>query len=168
MSMIRMDIESIVVGNGPMSSLVILRPRHSSLKDGQNQLPICIGTAEAGAIGMSLEGVAHTRPLTHELFKTALKTLGAKITSISIYKVEGTTFFASLHLLTSQNERKALDCRPSDAIALALQAHAPIFVDSDVLVTASFPDFTSVKKDEQSRELKKFHAFINSVSPDDF
>lgn len=166
--MIRMDIESIVVGNGPMSSLVILRPRHSSLKDGQTQLPICIGTAEAGAIGMSLESVPHNRPLTHELFKTALKTLGAKITSVSIYKVEGTTFFASLHLLTPQNERKALDCRPSDAIALALQAHAPIFVDSDVLVTASFPDFKAVKKDEQSRELKKFHTFINSVSPEDF
>ena len=168
MSMVRMDIESIVVGNGPATSLITLRPRHSSSPYAQTQLPIRISMTEASAIGLGVDNMPHQRPLTPDLLQAVITQLGATVTSVTISKVEGPTFFASVHLLTANKERKAIDCRPSDAVALAVRTKAPIFAESDVLMTASYPDFKTIKKDEQEKELAEFHSFIEGLSPEDF
>ena len=75
MSMVRMDIESIVVGNGPATSLITLRPRHSSSPYAQTQLPIRIGMTEASAIGMGVDNIPHQRPLTHDLLQAVITQL---------------------------------------------------------------------------------------------
>lgn len=167
MALIRMDIQSIVVGGGPMASLVVLKPRHDD-ETATTQLPIRIGTFEAAAISMGVEGRAHKRPMTHDLLNSVIRQLGATLTSVVITRVQGTTFYAQLQLVTSSGENLSIDSRPSDAIALAIRSHKPIFAESQVLDTATLPDFDSVERDEREREAEAFHDFVENLSPEDF
>ena len=166
MALIRMDIQSIVVGGGPVTSLVVLKPRHGETTS--TQLPIRIGTFEAAAISMGVEASAHKRPMTHDLLNSVIRDLGATLTSVVINRVSGTTFYAQLCLVTSTGESVSVDARPSDAIALAVRSHKPIFADEKVLETATMPDFESVERDERQREAEAFHDFVENLRPDDF
>lgn len=168
MTQVRMDIETIVVGGGPVASMVVLRPRNPRLTDGNLQLPIQIGLAEASAISTGMDDSTNHRPFTHDLLKNVVSELGSTISSVGIDRVEGATFFAHVTLIRSDGEHINVDARPSDAIALAVRTKAPIFVNSDVLETAAYPDFTTVRKDEEERELKEFHDFVETLSPEDF
>ena len=178
MSLVRVDVETIVVGGGPIASLVVLKPRKAATDDEVAEgaedapqfqpLPIRLGVTEAAAIGMGVDNSLATRPMTHDLFLSVVRDLGASVQSAAITGVQGTTFYASLNLVLGDGQRMAVDARPSDAIALALRAKAPIFVDADVLRTASCPDFEAVQRDENKRSLEEFQAFLENVSPEDF
>lgn len=165
MALIRMDIQSVVVGAGPIASVVVLKPRHG---DSLAKLPIKIGTFEAAAISMGVEGRSRKRPMTHDLLQETITSLGASVTSIVINDVQGTTFFAQLCLRSDAGEAICVDARPSDALALAVRAHAPIFAESNVLSTATLPDFGSIERDEREREAEAFHEFVEGLTPDDF
>lgn len=106
--------------------------------DEDRVLPIFIGAPEAQSIAQALEGEAFPRPLTHDLFKTALETLGAEVVRVQIVHVEEQTFHANLVLLAGGDEIE-LDARPSDAIALAVRFDAPILVRQDIWDSASTP-----------------------------
>ena len=166
MASVRMDIQSIVVGGGPVTSLVVLKPRHGETTS--TQLPIRIGTFEAAAISMGVEARAHKRPMTHDLLNNVIRDLGATLTSVVINRVSGTTFYAQLRLVTAAGEAISVDARPSDAIALAVRSHKPIFADEKVLETATMPDFDAVERDERQREAEAFHDFVENLKPDDF
>ena len=116
MALIRMDIQSVVVGAGPVASVVVLKPRHG---DSLAKLPIKIGTFEAAAISMGVEGRARKRPMTHDLLQNTINSLGAIVVSVVINNVQGTTFFAQLCLRNAAGETVYVDARPSDALALA-------------------------------------------------
>lgn len=165
--MIRMDVETVVVGAGPVASLVVLRPR-DIIKSDSRVLPIRIGTVEASSIGMAVDGTEHKRPMTHDLLRDVILALGASVTSISIVRVEGTTFFAQVCITDSEGCHHTLDSRPSDAIALAVRCKAPIFATEEVMQVASYPDFNAVEKDEENKELAEFHDFVENLAPDDF
>ncbi len=141
-----MDIQTVVVGGGPVASLIVLRTRKPDADGSVTQLPIRIGAVEATAISMGVDG-AH----------------GGRISD-----VEGTTFFAQVALRTDSGRAVQVDARPSDAIALAVRVDAPLFAEESVLEAATLPDFASVEKDEEKQELEKFHAFVEGLSPDDF
>ena len=100
-------------------------------EDGEEVLPIWIGHAEGVAIELQLKGESFERPLTHDLLKTTLECLGATVAKVAITELRDNTFFARVHL-QRENEVFALDARPSDSIALALKAGAPILVARDV------------------------------------
>jgi bifunctional DNase/RNase len=109
-------------------------------KDGENRvLPIIIGPYEAEAIRMKVKGITPPRPLTHDLLGSTIKELGAKLEGIIIDKLSEGIFFAKLKIVTREGEEVKIDARPSDAIALALRANVPIFVDEEVidLITAN-------------------------------
>lgn len=163
-----MDIESVVVGSGPLPSLVVLRPRDEQDGSPELQLPIRIGSIEATAISMGVNLREGRRPMTHDLLVSSIEVLGASCSSVRIVGVEGTIFFAQVELLRDDGGQVFVDARPSDAIALAVRAEAPIFAEEDVLSVAALPDFRSVEKDEQERELAEFHEFVESLSPEDF
>ena len=91
MTQVRMDIETIVVGGGPVASMVVLRPRNPRLTDGNLQLPIQIGLAEASAISMGMDDSTNHRPFTHDLLKNVVSELGSTISSVGIDRVEGAT-----------------------------------------------------------------------------
>lgn len=167
MSLIRMDIQAVVVGGGSVSSLVVLKP-HSKHAHATTKLPIRIGSVESAAISMGVDGQTRPRPMTHDLMLSTINALGATLTGISINDVHGTTFYAQLRLLKPDGEQVLVDSRPSDAIALAVRAGVPIFAEEQVLDVAGLPDFGAVKEEEQREEMDRFHDFVENLSPDDF
>lgn len=166
MSLVRMDIQSVVVGAGPVSSVVVLVPRHTA--DTSVKLPIRIGSVEAMALSMGVDGRPQKRPMTHDLLRSVIEQLGASVASVLITNVQDTTFYAQLCLKTATGESMSVDARPSDALALAVRVHAPIFAEEAVLGTAALPDFAAVERNEREREAEAFHDFVESLSPEDF
>lgn len=165
MTLIRMDIQTVIVGGGPVSSLVILRTRTG---DKDVQLPIRIGAIEAAAISMGVNGSPSRRPMTHDLLLSAIKALDAALESVIIAKVEGTTFFARLNIRLANDELRLVDARPSDALALAVRTGTPIFASEDVVDAATLPDFSAVEETERRHSLEEFHSFVENLSPSDF
>ena len=165
---IRMDIQSIVVGGGPLASLVVLKPRQED-EQRLGKLPIRIGSFEAAAISMGIDPSKSTkRPMTHDLLRSVIQSLDATLARVVITHVQDTIFYAQLQLTASSGETLWVDARPSDAVALAVRMHAPIFADERVLTTAALPDFESVERDEREREAAAFHEFVEGLSPEDF
>jgi uncharacterized protein len=105
--------------------------------NGNRRLPIIIGAFEAQAIALEIEGIKPPRPLTHDLLKQIIDNLGASVIEILVDELRENTFYAKiiLDVSTLTNE---IDARPSDAIALAVRAQAPIFVAESVMETAAF------------------------------
>ncbi|MBC5826029.1 MAG: bifunctional nuclease family protein [Candidatus Eremiobacteraeota bacterium] len=134
------------------------------LKDMEDKryLPILIGPFEATAIALALEGQQVPRPLSHDLMKAILDNLNAKLTKIIIHDIKDSTFFAKL-VVESAGENQEIDARPSDCIALALRADAPIFVTDKIVLEESVYD----KKSEEE-EMQRFHKYIEGLKPSDF
>ncbi|MFA4983729.1 MAG: bifunctional nuclease family protein [Candidatus Omnitrophota bacterium] len=126
--MLEMELNKIVIDEKRHDQLIVLKE-----KNGSRVLPIVIGLAEASAIKLKISGFNPPRPLTHDLFYSAIENLDAAVERIIIDKLEDSTFHAKLVLKTSSGENKVIDARPSDSIALAVRARAPIFVEDEVL-----------------------------------
>ena len=163
----RMDIEGVVVGGGPVASLLLLRT-HEGPGERALRLPIRIGRVEATAISMGTHPRHGGRPMTHDLLASTLSALGARCASVRVMAVQGTTFFAQLEPVREDGEHVYVDARPSDAVALAVRAGVPVYAEESVLATAALPDFQGVERDERAAELEEFHAFVESLSPEDF
>lgn len=104
---------------------------------GSRRLPIIIGQAEAQAIALELEGIKPPRPLSHDLMKSIIDNLGGTLLRVLINELRENTYYAQLVIdLSSLNIE--IDARPSDAIALAIRAQAPIYVSDSVMDSASF------------------------------
>lgn len=177
MTLLRADIETIVVGQGPVSSLMVLKVRpekeegvapKAQISRRTQPLPIRIGSAEAAGIGMLLQNQKNRRPMTFDLMGEILDVLEIRVDSSDIARVEGATFFARINLARKDGTIISLDARPSDAIALALKKHAPIFVDEKVLETASLPDFDKVKRQQDQVNMQEFQQFVQTIHPEDF
>ena len=126
--LVQMEVSKIRIDERRGEQVVVLKER-----DGNRLLPIIIGISEVTAIKMKISGIQPPRPLTHDLLESTVTQLGAKLTRIIINKLEFNTFFAKLVLQTKEGGVEEVDARPSDSIALALRAEAPIFVAEDVL-----------------------------------
>lgn len=127
-NLVEMEISKIRIDERRGEQVVVLKERN-----GHRFLPIIIGISEVTAIKMKISGIQPPRPLTHDLFKDTIAQLGATLKRVVITKLEFNTFFASLVLETKDGQRREVDARPSDSIAVALRADAPIFVSEDVL-----------------------------------
>lgn len=124
---IEMFVGGLVLDPSTQAPIVILKD-----ETGQVTLPIWIGIAEATSIASAIKQVAMARPLTHDLMYSVLLDLGVTVERIVITELRESTYFAEMVL--RQGDRALIqDCRPSDAIALALRASAPIFVTDQVL-----------------------------------
>jgi bifunctional DNase/RNase len=128
-------IEVVVAGLGiaPPSStpLLLLKER-----DGERVLPIGIGTQEAQAIAMPLQGIRPPRPMTHDVFAEVIANLGGYLRRVEVPSLADNTFHARL-LLVQDGQEQVIDIRPSDAVALAVRTETPIFVAEDVFDRAS-------------------------------
>jgi bifunctional DNase/RNase len=105
-------------------------------------LPIWVGVFEANAIALEIEKVAPPRPMTHDLLKNVLLGLGATVERIVVTELRNDTFLAAI-FATRDGKPVVIDARPSDAIALAMRADAPIFVEEKVLMTARIAENNS-------------------------
>lgn len=122
-------------------------------------LPIMIGLFEAQSIAMAISGEDIGRPLTHDLLLSVIEETGSELVRIEVTKLSERTFYALLHI-EHDGEIIEIDARPSDAIAIALRADAPIFVAEEVLAKAQVIDET-VEHDEQ--DLEKFKDLLGSL-----
>jgi bifunctional DNase/RNase len=111
------------------------------LRDDQNHrlLPIVVGSNEAQAIALHLEKIIPPRPLTHDLMRNLLDSIDARIARVVVNDLRDSTYYALIALKWDGNQQE-VDARPSDAIALALRLHAPIFVDEKVMRRAAIKD----------------------------
>ena len=153
---IEMTIKGLMIDPITNMPIVILRDR-----EGQRVLPIWVGAFEANAIALQIENVTTPRPMTHDLLKNVIRDLKADIQKIVVSDLKENTFYALIYLLVN-GEPMAIDARPSDAIALALRASAPIYVEDSVIDNAKTLDLAPEKGG--SERLQKW---LESLDPDD-
>jgi bifunctional DNase/RNase len=125
--MIEVEVSRIIIDEQRREQVVVLKE-----KDGNRLLPIVVGTPEAAAIRMQLNGFIPPRPLTHDLMSSLMQMLGVTLERIVIDKLIDNTFHAKLYLKTSDNGLKILDARPSDSIALAVRTKSALFIEDTV------------------------------------
>ena len=125
--MIEVEVASLGLDKASNTPVVILKE-----VEGERMLPIWIGPGEASAIAMELAGIKFSRPLTHDLLNTVVRTMGSELVRVVITKVVDNTYYASL-VFRRNGEVITIDSRPRDSVALALRASAPIFADGELL-----------------------------------
>lgn len=125
--LVRVEVSSLGLDKSSNTPVVILKE-----VEGERLLPIWIGPAEASAIAMELAGIKFSRPLTHDLVNTIVGSLGSELVRVLITRVEENTYFATL-LFRRNGEMISIDSRPSDSVALALRASAPIYAAEGLL-----------------------------------
>ncbi len=126
--MIELVLSKIKVDETRNEQVIVFKER-----EGTRFLPVVIGIAEVNAIKMKLSGVKPPRPLTHDLLLEMMDQLGAKLQKVVIDKLQHNTFYATLHLARNDGGTVTVDARPSDSVALALRAAAPIFAAEEVI-----------------------------------
>jgi bifunctional DNase/RNase len=136
--------------------------------EGNKFLPIWIGHPEAAAILMKLQSQAPPRPMTHDLMSELLEQLEAQVVRITVTELRENTFYAQITVQQDGREIE-IDSRPSDAIALAIRAEAPIFA-ADRVIEESAIEFEGeeVDQDVLEAEVAKFKNFLDEVTPEDF
>ncbi|MCL6495274.1 MAG: DUF151 domain-containing protein [Ignavibacterium sp.] len=117
--------------------------------DGNRRLPIIIGQFEAQAIALEMEGIKPPRPLTHDLLKSVIDNLGGTVVEIIVNELRENTFYAKI-VLDVSGLTNEIDARPSDAIALAVRAEAPIYVTETVMEAASFIPTDEIEQETPS------------------
>ena len=154
--LIEMTIKGLMVDPVTNMPIVILKD-----KDGDRVLPIWVGIFEANAIALQIENIATPRPMTHDLLRNIITGFDGQVDRVVVSDLKENTFFAVIHL-TVHGERMAVDARPSDAIALALRARAPILVEETVIDSAKSLDITSEPADSD-----RLQRWLESLDPDE-
>jgi len=153
---VEMKIRTLMMDPVTQMPIVVLRDA-----TGNSILPIWVGVYEANAIALEIEKINTPRPMTHDLIKTLLHGMDARVDRIVVSDLKDDTFFAVIWL-EKDGEFISIDSRPSDALAIALRTDSPIFVDDSVLKNSRMSSNSEKGKDE---ELKKL---LENLNEEDF
>ncbi|MFH1059026.1 MAG: bifunctional nuclease family protein [Pseudomonadota bacterium] len=151
-----MIVQGLTIDPASNSPILILKE-----PEGERSLPIWIGLLEATAIASELEKVAFARPMTHDLLRNVITALDHSISKVEVVDLRDNTFYALVHLLGPAGGR-VIDARPSDAVALALRAEAPIYVALKVLDLAGGAEAGGGQDEDKWKEL------LEKMDPEDF
>ncbi|MCX7750341.1 MAG: bifunctional nuclease family protein [Candidatus Bipolaricaulota bacterium] len=121
------EVRALLLDPTTKTPVLLLKDRHSS-----KAMPIWIGEQEAMSIAIELQGQRFPRPLSHDLMKEILNTLGGNLERAVITSVKDSTYYASLVVRDASGTTRDIDARPSDAVALALRTKAPIYIEDSV------------------------------------
>ncbi len=159
--MVEMKVEGLTLD--PLTNMPII-----ILKDllSDKALPIWVGYFEANAIALEIEKINTPRPMTHDLLRSMISSLHAKVKHVLINDLKENTFFAVISVIQNGSDM-TIDSRPSDAIALALRTKSPIFVEDKVIEAAKkldLPDPNKIQDDEK----QQWKDWITSIKPQDF
>ena len=157
--MLEMKVRGLTLDPLANTALVILRDL-----EGTKALPIWVGIPEANAIALEIEQVPTPRPMTHDLIKNIVEGVRATVTRVVVNDLKDRTFYATI-FLSLQGQEVRIDARPSDAIAVALRAKAPIYVTLDVIERAGSIDLTGQDATEEPEKLKEW---LDNIKPEDF
>jgi len=152
--LIRVMVDRVTLDTSTSRFVVILKEENHN-----RWLPIVVGSSEAQAIALQLENIAPPRPLTHDLIRNLLSALDVKLERIVVNDLRDNTYYALLDISMGSDSYN-IDVRPSDAIALALRAQAPIFVEGNVMRQASITD-------EETQSQREIEDDIKSTAPED-
>lgn len=125
---IEVKIRGLMMDPSSGTPIIILKDVGS-----ETMLPIWVGAYEANAIALEIEKIAPQRPMTHDLLRNLIVEMGARVERVVVTELKDNTFYAVIEMRNREGESVALDARPSDAIALALRADCPIFVNEEVI-----------------------------------
>ena len=153
---IEMTIKGLMVDPVTNMPIIILRDQ-----EGQKVLPIWVGVFEANAIALQIENIQTPRPMTHDPLRNIIQDLQAAVEKIVVCDLKENTFYALIHPRTPAGQ-VAIDARPSDAIALALRARAPIFVEESVIDNAKPFDPGGEKPDTD-----RLQKWLENLDPDE-
>lgn len=160
MNMIEVKLDGLALDMTTNTPVVMLSP------EGLDKvLPIWIGHAEAWAIAMELSGVESSRPLTHDLIKRLVESFDAKVDRVEITELKEQTFFALIHLSIGE-EKRQIDARPSDSIALALKTGATIYVNQDLFTIS--PESGEAEKPPMPTDPESLRDRLRKINPEDF
>ncbi|MGB5219220.1 MAG: bifunctional nuclease family protein [Smithella sp.] len=160
--LIEMKISGLTIDPITNTPIVILKDMSNN-----KAIPIWIGLFEASAIATELENIVFPRPMTHDLFTEFLKSFDVTVTRIEIIDIRNNTFFANIYLIRNGQDF-VIDARPSDALAIALRMHAPIFVDENVIEKSRTIDFGIKLNDLDKLKGEKIKEFLENLSAEDF
>ena len=163
--MIEVVIDSIRISLISQHRIVLLRDM-----DGERQLPIWIGPCEAEAITIELQDMEIARPVTHDLLKNIISEMGGNVSHILINELREMVFYARL-FIDVDGTMLEVDCRPSDAIAVAVRAKVPIFVNEPVLDEAGIVPESDVEDEiglGDGESLDAFKDFVDTLDFEDF
>ncbi len=155
--MVRMKVKLVGLDQNTMLPVVVITDREE-----KGFIPILIGPAEAEAIRRVLVGEKYPRPLTHDLMKHLVDAFNAKVDRVVIHDLHDDTYYARIYLKTREGVTD-VDARPSDAIALALRADAPIYISEEVAAKALIEN-----KPIDDKEMEEFRKFLDNLTPEDF
>jgi bifunctional DNase/RNase len=157
-----MKVAGITVDPFTNTPIVLLKDA-----DEKDVLPIWIGLLEASSIATALENIETPRPMTHDLIKNILDSLGVKVLKIEVNDLKDNTYYALIHVDVNK-KRLVIDSRPSDAIAIALRTNAPIFVEESVIQRSAKVDLATQKEDKVVSESGDWEDILENLSQDDF
>jgi len=143
--MIEVEIDSVRVSLTNQQRIVILKQVNR-----ERYLPIWIGLYEAEAITIALQDIQVARPQTHDLLKTLIQTLNARLLQVEVISLSDDVFYGNL-ILDINGQKHQVDCRPSDALALAARTHVPIMVSLDVMTQAGISPEEDISDSESGK-----------------
>ena len=168
MNVIEVRVHGLILEQKTQQNIVILREI-----EGDRILPIWIGPAEAQAIRRFLAEEPFPRPLTHDLFQLVIEGLQARVSRVVIADLKESTFFASV-MIEREGQVLSIDARPSDSIAVALRAKAPIFVNEKLLQQPpqageeeETPE-TETREPTEEEKAEQLRRFLEKLNPEDF
>ena len=161
--LVKMSVSGLTIDPYTNSPIMILKE-----EEGERSLPIWIGLLEATAIASELEKVKFARPMTHDLLRNVIETFGASVEKVEVCDLRDNTFYALIHMQGAGDRRLEMDARPSDAIALALRARAPIFVHEQVFEKSAKVDMGAGQEVVKGKDAKKWTEILEGLSPEDF
>ncbi len=154
--LVEMTIKGLMVDPITNMPIIILKD-----KGGDRVLPIWVGIFEANAIALQIENISTPRPMTHDLLRNVIADLNGQVDRIVVSDLKENTFYAVIYLRVA-GDTVGIDARPSDAIALALRARAPIFVEDAVIDNAKTLDPVPDRADAE-----RLQKWLESLDPDD-
>ncbi len=161
-------VESLRVSLTNQHRIILLKEVNGPLS-----LPLFIGQFEAESIVIALQDIEISRPQPHDLIRSAIRSLGAQILSVEITEMKAATFYAEMAVRNAAGEEVLIDCRPSDALAVALRAHVPVYVDRSLMDCYGIRPETDVRSkskpsaegsDPEEDDLSAFKDFFDNIN----
>ena len=165
MKFIDMKVTGVIVDSSNLVPVVILKDM-----DEKNVLPILVGIMEAASILTELEKTEMDRPMTHDLLKDIIGSLGSSVEKVLLTALEDNVFYASIHIALPTGESVEVDSRPSDAIALAMRCSVPILVNESIIAKSKIVDLSAALSIDTVKEKsgEELTSILENLSEEDF
>lgn len=154
---IEMKVRHMLIDPRNESPIVMLKS-----DDEEHSLPIWVGPYEASAIIMAINEHEFPRPLTHDLIVNVIEAFDAEIESVRVHRLDESTYFAAIVLTTEKGGKKEVDARPSDSIALAIRAGAPIYVHEEIAEPGD-----SIDEFIEKFQAETYKTILDNLDPDE-